>query len=138
MFFRSEFIHRQQRKHIFSFFRESPAQIQHGSKIWVRQFSLLQEKTALPSPGFRDCTIHFTNCKSFLPAKISPPDGISRCRLMVTNKTNRTNIRNLSRSRNNGAFYYLILSRMNLSYCHSGPSYSRRSSDSCSSLFFIL
>ena len=68
-----------------------PVQIQYGSKIWVRQFSLLQEKTTLPSPGFRDCTIHFVNCKSFLPAEISPPDGISRYRPTVTNKTNRTN-----------------------------------------------
>ena len=42
---------------------------QHGSKTWVRPFSLSQGRNQLPPAGESDCTIAFRNCKSFLPKR---------------------------------------------------------------------
>ena len=42
---------------------------QHGSKTWVRLFSLTPEQKPGPTPRYRDCTIAFRNCKSFLPKR---------------------------------------------------------------------
>ena len=42
---------------------------QHGSKTWVRRFSLTPEQKTCPTPRCRDCTIAFRNCKSFLCKK---------------------------------------------------------------------
>ena len=39
---------------------------QHGSKTWVRLFSLTPRQDLHPTPRCRDCTIAFRNCKSFL------------------------------------------------------------------------
>ena len=39
---------------------------QHGTKTWVRRFSLTPEQKTCPTPRCRDCTIAFINCKSFL------------------------------------------------------------------------
>ena len=59
--------------------------IQHGSKIWVSPF-FAQKRSLLPSPRFRDCTIHFANCKSLLSKKhhrqMTPPDAT--CRWITT------------------------------------------------------
>ena len=40
--------------------------LQHGSKTWVRLFSLSRGLALRPTPRCRDCTIAFRNCKSFL------------------------------------------------------------------------
>ena len=40
--------------------------LQHGSKTWVRLFSLTLGRYLHPTPRCRDCTIAFRNCKSFL------------------------------------------------------------------------
>ena len=42
---------------------------QHGSKTWVRLFSITRSREPLPTTGVSDCTIAFRNCKSFLPKR---------------------------------------------------------------------
>jgi len=65
---------------------------QHGSKTWVRLFSLSQDKTFIPPTGVSDCTIAFRNCNSFLLKR--------NCRRMASTNTIRRQLTIRSNNKN--------------------------------------